>query len=329
MATAGAPDNRSSSGQPDGQKTARNSDTPSALQGWGRLLLAILYWVPKNGLSRLAGRIASLRLPAPLQRAEIRLFARLADVNLEEASDPIESYDSLQHFFVRALREGARPIAGDSKSLVAPCDGTWGAAGRIEAGTLLQVKGRTYSVADLLGDSELADQYEAGCFATFYLSPRDYHRFHTPSAGRITRVDYCPGSLWPVNAIGLQGIDGLFARNERICAYLEVDRNAAGPSATPIPPIALIAVGATMVGSVRLAFDDLRTNVSGARPERRDLGDRAPTFARGQEWGHFEFGSTIVMLTPPEHFEIDPQPVGRALTLGEVIGRRKMAKLDL
>jgi phosphatidylserine decarboxylase len=279
-----------------------------------------LYLLPKNGLSRLAGRFASLRLPGPLQRAEIRLFARLADVNVEEASDPIESYDSLQRFFARALREGARPIAGDPMSLVAPCDGTWGAAGRIERGRLLQVKGRTYSVAELLGDPDLADRYEAGCFATFYLSPRDYHRFHTPAAGRMTRVDYCPGSLWPVNAIGLRGIDRLFARNERICAYLEVDQGEAAKT-TP-QAIALIAVGATMVGSVRLAFDDLRTNVSGARAERRDLADRAPVFARGEQWGHFEFGSTIVMLTPPEHFEIHPQPSGRAITLGEVIGQR-------
>lgn len=323
MATAGAPENRTSSPPTDRQNTPREEDAPAALQGWSRLLLAILYWLPKNGISRVAGRIASLRLPGRLQRAEIRLFAWLADVNVEEASLPIESYDSLQRFFARALREGARPIAGDSMSLVAPCDGRWGAAGRIEAGSLLQVKGRSYSVADLLSDADLAEQYEGGCFATFYLSPRDYHRFHTPSAGRITRIDYSPGSLWPVNAIGLQGIDRLFARNERICAYLEVDQDAAGQAAVSVPPIALVAVGATMVGSVRLAFDDLRTNVSGAAPARRDFDDRAPRFARGEEWGHFEFGSTIVMLTPPEHFEIDPQPAGRALTLGEVIGRRR------
>ena len=175
MATSGAPENRSSPHQTDGDETVRDDVAPTALRGWGRILLAVLYLLPKNGLSRLAGRFASLRLPGRLQRAEIRLFARVAHVNVEEASEPIESYDSLQRFFARALREGARPIAGDSMSLVAPCDGAWGAAGRIERGTLLQVKGRTYSVAELLGDSDLAERYEGGCFATFYLSPRDYH----------------------------------------------------------------------------------------------------------------------------------------------------------
>jgi len=323
MASTGASENRNHSDRGEGEQAANQVVVPMSLRGWARILLAVMYWVPKNAISRFAGRFASLRMPGPLQRAEIRAFARLAHVNVTEARDPIESYASLQEFFTRALREGARSIQGDDESLVAPCDGVWGAAGRIEAGTMLQVKGRTYSVVDLLGDPERAASYETGSYATFYLSPRDYHRFHTPMAGRMTRLNYCPGSLWPVNSIGLNGIDRLFPRNERIIAYLDVNF-ALGTEApeSEVPPIALVAVGATMVGSVRLAFDDLRTNLAGARPEQRDLGDQAPTFSRGEEWGHFEFGSTIVMLTPPHHFEIDPSPMGHALTLGEVIGRR-------
>ena len=185
---------------------------------------------------------------------------------------------------------------------------------------LVQVKGRDYSVAELLGDADLASRYEGGFFATFYLSPGDYHRFHTPAAGRITRLDYHPGSLWPVNAAGLHGIDRLFARNERICAYLEVEVDE--ERVENGLPIALVAVGATMVGSVRLVFDDLRTNGPERRPVRRDLGDRAPTFSRGEEWGYFEFGSTIILLTPPDRHRLDPQPIGQAIRLGEIIGRR-------
>jgi phosphatidylserine decarboxylase len=86
--------------------------------------------------------------------------------------------------------------------------------------------------------------------------------------------------------------------------------------------IALVAVGATMVGSVRLSFDRLRTNVPSARCERRELGERAPHFERGEEWGYFEFGSTIILLTPPGSFELEPKPEGSTLRLGERIGHR-------
>ncbi|MGY8738623.1 MAG: archaetidylserine decarboxylase, partial [bacterium] len=296
--------------------------------------------LPKNAMSRAMGRVTAMRLPGPIQRAEIRLFAALAGVAIEEARDDVADFASLQQFFTRALRPGARPLEGDDKTLVSPCDGAWGESGAIESGTMMQVKGRAYRVADLLCDEDLAAAYEGGRYATFYLSPRDYHRFHTPTAGRITRVEYIPGALWPVNSIGLLGVDGLFAQNERLCAYLELGPSALdlGPGALELSPvegagvqsgdsgpgsspgIAMIAVGATMVGSVRLTFDEMRTNVANARPERRDFAANAPTFARGEEWGTFEFGSTIVMLTPPGEIELDSRATGTALRLGEAIG---------
>jgi len=290
-------------------------DRPTPLRGLRRGLLEALRLLPKNAMSRAAGRIASIAWPGPIQRAQIRLFARLAGVDLEEARDDVADFATLQQFFTRALRDGARPLDGDEDVLVSPCDGAWGEAGRVEAGTLLQVKGRRYRVADLLGHAGWATAYDGGCYATFYLSPRDYHRFHTPAAGSIMRLDYLPGALWPVNSIGLEGIDGLFARNERICAELLPSGSAVGAG------IVMVAVGATMVGSVRLAFDELCTNAPAGMPVTRRFDARAPTFARGQEWGHFEFGSTIVMLTPPEGPTIDPRPVGTALRLGEAIGR--------
>ena len=306
MAELGASQNTNADGAAAG---------PTPLGAVQRALLVLLHLLPKNAMSRLMGRFASVAWPGPIQRAEIRLFAWLAGVDLSEARDEVGDFATLQQFFTRALVPGARPIEGGEDVLVSPCDGAWGAAGRIEAGTLLQVKGRPYRVADLLGHEAWAADYDGGCFATLYLSPRDYHRFHTPAAGRITRIDYLPGALWPVNSIGLQGVDGLFARNERICAELSLD------PAADTPGILMIAVGATMVGSVRLAFDELCTNVPGGIPVTRRLLRAPPTFARGEEWGHFEFGSTIVLITPPGGPVIDPRPVGTPLRLGQAIGR--------
>lgn len=296
-------------------KSPLRAERPESLGGAKRLLLEVVRLLPRNALSRVMGRFACVAWPGPLQRAEIRLFARLAGVDLDEAREDVADFATLQQFFTRALRPGARSIAGGDETLVAPCDGTWGEAGRIEGGTLLQVKGRRYRLTDLLGDEGWASDYEGGSYATFYLSPRDYHRFHTPAAGRFTRLDYLPGSLWPVNSIGLQGVDGLFARNERICAELAIEEGAAARR------VVMVAVGATMVGSVRLAFDELCTNVPGGRPVTRRFQERAPAFARGEEWGLFEFGSTIVLLTPPAGPTLDLRSAGTPLRLGEAIGR--------
>ncbi len=336
MADLGAPEPRSSEATGSPPAGLPSNETAAPLRGVRRALLGLLYWLPKNVMSRWVGRFAGVALPAPVQRAEIRLFARVVGVDLTEMRDEIDAFASLQQFFTRALRAGARPLEGDERCLVAPCDGAWGESGRVESGTLLQVKGRSYRVADLLGGDDLAAAFEGGCYATFYLSPRDYHRFHTPTAGRFTRVDYFPGALWPVNSIGLQGVDGLFARNERVCAYLAPDLGnpASAPSdrepalegAEPLAAgaageIAMVAVGATMVGSIRLTFDEVRTNEADASTYHRMLGERAPRFERGQEWGHFEFGSTIVMLAPAANVALEPRPPGTKLRLGEAIGR--------
>ena len=313
---------------------SKSNEDPEQLHGIARALFGLLVLLPKNAISRAMGWLASRRLPGPLQRLELALFVRLAGVDSRELARPLASYDSLQAFFTRALAPGARPLEGGEETLVSPCDGAWSASGRVEGGTILQVKGRRYRVADLLGSEEAARSFEGGTFATLYLSPRDYHRFHAPAAGRITRLAYRPGNLWPVNTIGLHGVDGVLARNERICAWLEVEPETpvlpiGGIAETPAAgqgaaarSIAMVAVGATMVGSVRLAFDGLQTNRPGASAVDRALGALGPKLARGEEWGHFAFGSTIVLLIPPGLYALDTKPIGTPVRLGRAIGRR-------
>jgi phosphatidylserine decarboxylase len=272
--------------------------------------LAALRLLPRNAMSRAAGRFAALRLPGPLVRAEIAAFARAARVDLGEVRDPLGSFESLQSFFTRALREGARPIDPAPDALVSPCDGAWGESGRIESGRLLQVKGRPYSLAELLASRADAEAFEGGVFATFYLAPRDYHRFHAPCDASLERARHVPGTLWPVNRIGLDGVDSLFAQNERIAVTMRAARSGA--------LLCLVAVGATMVGKVRLRFDSLQTNVPGAAGEEHRYDGLA--LAKGEEWGHFEFGSTIVLAARAGALALDARPPGSRLRLGERIG---------
>jgi phosphatidylserine decarboxylase len=270
-------------------------------------------------LSRAAGACTSLRLPSPLQRAQIRLFGRLVGVDFSEVGDPIGSFPSLQAFFTRRLADDARPIDPDPEAVVAPCDGTWGATGAVRRGTLLQVKGRPYSLGALLGSDAEAAAFEGGSFATFYLSPRDYHRFHAPCDARVTRTRYLPGALWPVNRLGVESVEGVFAQNERICAFMQVERGGIGGT------LCVVAVGATFVGKIRLRFDDLTTCVRSGSVERAYPG-AGHAVVKGEEWGRFEFGSTLILVAAPGLVRFDAPAPGAALRLGTRIGSTRASR---
>ena len=278
-----------------------------------RLTLRMLRELPLHALSRGAGWFASRRLPGWLQRAEIRAFAALVGADLSEASEPVAAYPTLQDFFTRRLADGARPIDPAPDALVSPCDGVWGASGRIEAGTLLQLKGRPYSLAALLGSAEEAHRYEGGLFATLYLAPRDYHRFHAPCDARVLRAVYLPGELFPVNRLGVEGVPGVFAENERLCTYLALPGK-------DVEALCIVAVGATLVGKVHVRFDELTTQSGHSLVERR-YDDVDLRLARGEEWGRFEFGSTLVLVAAPGTLTLDAAPSGTRVRLGTRIGR--------
>jgi len=279
-----------------------------------RLALAALRLVPKHALSRGVGWLAGRRLPRALRGPVLGGFARAVGVDRSELAAPLASFASLQDFFTRGLPEGARPLDADPAAVLAPCDGFWGACGRVEAGTLLQVKGRPYSLAALLGSARQAERFEGGGFATFYLSPRDYHRFHAPCAGRVVEARYLPGSLWPVNAIGVHGVPGLFAENERLWVAL-------APPSAPAERVVVVSVGATLVGKVRLDFDTLCTHPRVPGPVRRDYGVTGPELRRGQQYGRFEFGSSLVLVATPGSLRLEPEAPGTPLRLGRRIGR--------
>src|SRR5204862_7168371 len=116
--------------------------------------------------------------------------------------------------------------------------------GTAVSGALVQAKGRTYRLAELVADADLAAQLTGGAYATVYLSPRDYHRVHAPADATVLGYDYLPGALWSVNPRVAARRDGLLARNERVVIRM---------SAGALGRIALVMVGAGGVGNMRLA----------------------------------------------------------------------------
>ncbi|MDG2049550.1 MAG: archaetidylserine decarboxylase [Myxococcota bacterium] len=279
--------------------------------GW----IGVIRLLPRSALSAAIGRVAAVRIPRKLRPFLWRGFAAAVGADLSEARDPLETFECLQAFFTRALRPGARPVSPRVDALVAPCDGAWGESGKVKLGRLVQVKGRTYSLADLLDDPDRAKHFEGGFFATFYLAPRDYHRFHAPCDARVQKATHVPGQLWPVNRIGLEGIPDLFVRNERICAHMQMGDRLSNESTD----LVMVAVGATLVGKIRLTFDELASRRPGAEKTTHSYPHGIP-LRRGEEWGRFEFGSTIVLIVGPGRASLTEQPPGTPLRLGEAIG---------
>lgn len=246
------------------------------------------HMLPKRVLTECAGRFAAAAAGRWTQWA-IRRFVARYGVDLSEADPPDPAaYPTFNAFFTRALRPGARPVA--EADWVCPVDGSISQFGSIAQGQIVQAKGHTYSTQALLGgEVALAEQFAGGWFATLYLSPRDYHRIHMPCAGRLQRMIYIPGALYSVNPKTVQGVAGLFARNERVVCLFQ----------TAFGPLALVLVGATIVGSIATVWHG-QVNASRASRVQEWCYASAPLdLAAGQEMGRFLLGSTVVLLGGP------------------------------
>ena len=132
--------------------------------------------------SHLTGWLADRALPRFLRAPLYRTFARLYGADLTEARGPLEIYPSFSAFFVRRLLDGARPIADGQDELASPVDGTVQTICSITDGQVLQAKGRSYTVDELLGGVGADIDLQGGSAWTIYLGPKDYHRIHTPEA---------------------------------------------------------------------------------------------------------------------------------------------------
>jgi phosphatidylserine decarboxylase len=275
------------------------------------LFISSLRLVPKNALSYAVGSVLRVPWPRPLVRAAIGGFASRYGVLADEAERDLGTYRTFGEFFTRRLKPDARPIAADPAVLCCPVDGAAGVLGTITGGTLIQAKGRTYPLKDFVVDPEDAARFEGGTYATLYLAPGNYHRIHFPLAGKVTGYAYVPGHLWPVNKYGVSEIDRLFAVNERLITYEET---AAGM-------IAIVKVGATCVGRIRLSYDDIVTN-DAKRPYARVKFDEPFQVEKGGECGVFEMGSTVILLFEPGRVELDAGLTpGTPVRMGQPLGR--------
>lgn len=252
----------------------------SALSFAAAQLLRVL---PRVRISRAVGRLCDQPLPEPVSRFIASAYSKAYGVDLSEVAPRDNAYPSFDSFFTRALKAGAREI--DPDPIVSPADGRLSIAGSIDHAATLVVKGNRYSVAELIGSSSEAERFVGGQFAVVYLSPRDYHRVHSPVDGRITLVRGIPGDLFPVNQIGEKYVPQLFVRNSRV--HIQIDTDTVGR-------VGVVMVGAVIVGRISV------TVVPGPFvPPGEHLIAPPATVHRGDEVGMFHLGSTAVLLFEP------------------------------
>jgi phosphatidylserine decarboxylase len=269
----------------------------------------LLRILPRARIGRVMGRLAERPWSPAVGRAVVGMYSRVYAVSLDECVEN-GGWTCFDAFFTRRLREGVRPVDPDPGAVVSPADGRIESMGTIDEGGAFVVKGRPYSIAELVGDADEARRYVGGAGCVVYLSPRDYHRVHAPVSGAIARIRSMPGDYYPVNAIGTRHVANLFCRNRRVA--IEIDAQGGLGRVTVVMVVAMIVGKITTVGvgALDVPFGD-------------QVFSPALEVSRGQEIGIFHLGSTAVVLVEPRLIEASRWVVGEgAVRYGQALMRR-------
>jgi len=297
----------------DDHENLHPTSRPAATSRRDKVLIRLLRWAPKRAFSTVVGFAARRPIPRALRARVYRTFAHRVGANLEEVEQDLADYPTLDAFFTRKLKPGARPISDDADAIVCPCDGTIAESGLAGGGRLIQAKGIDYRLKGLIPDPEAHARFEGGAYVTIYLAPRDYHRVHFPAEGSVNGFQHVPGAVFPVNRLAAANIGGLFTLNERLVTFQD----------SPAGEIAVVMVAATGVGHMTVTYDAVETRRRGrGRPGERVRYGSPPSVARGDELGAFHLGSTVILLFEPGRVKLLPMALGQRVHLGEPIARR-------
>ncbi len=260
--------------------------------------------IPRRLATKLVGWWSRIEQPL-LTRMSLAVWQWFADdMNLDEAKT--REFRSMRECFIRELRPGTRPVDQNPDTIVSPCDAVVGACGRVDGTTVLQAKGFPYPLESLLGDRALVERHRGGLYATLRLRSSMYHRFHAPCAAVVRRVIYLAGDTWNVNPIALRRIEQLFCRNERAVIELGL--------ANPDHALTLVAVAAILVASIKLHCLDETLHMHYSGPQEIHCG---AAYARGEELGYFEQGSTILVFAAGPYRFADNLHEGAVIRVGE------------
>lgn len=275
------------------------------------LLVVCFHIVPKAFLSRIFGYAARICLPASVLRILIRHYCVSFGVNVSEMEIPEKGFTTFDQFFTRRLKPGARLVDSDPAAVVSPVDGRIDQFGKITDMQIIQAKGIDFRLCDLIPEP-YSRMFENGLFLTVYLSPGDYHRIHSPVDGFIECGIHIPGKLFPVSECMVNGIKGLFTKNERIITLIRMKSGIC----------AVCKIGAMNVGRISVEYSDLTANTSAFRKSKTLSfpSNEALRLKKGDHLATFHIGSTVILLFSQKSARLGNLYCGQKVRVGENIG---------
>ena len=298
-------------------------------------------------LTQQCGKQYSSFVPSSERQSVIdRDWIQVYGVNMTQfAPASYAEYATINDWFIRELRPGARPIEAPSDEgvVIAPADGRYTVFPSVTAATQLWIKGGWFNYTTLLDQEPLyrldaavggvvggnskgtgadalfdatsaVDYFAGGSVIIARLAPQDYHRFHVPLGGRVTAIRRVEGSFWSVGADAVRSWNSVFY-NTRMIIVIEapsvIRRVGATITALPKRRYAVVAIGATCVGSVVLVTHGNAATVTPPGAVNATSNGKVPvkvgmTLAKGDELGYMQFGgSTLITLFRRGEFEPD------------------------
>lgn len=263
-----------------------------------------------NLISQYFGVFAKTEFPNFIQKFINNSYVKFLGLNMSEFRNA-KFYKSLNDLFTRELAI-PRVINQDENSFISPTDSLITQCGKLEKELLLQIKGMEYSVEEMLTYHcfENFEKVKGGEYMNFYLSPKDYHRYHAPIDFQIKRLIHVPGKLYPVNLKYLNKQIDLFIENERvILECIHEDKL-----------FYMVFVGALNVGQMVFTFEPkVETNT-----EIRDIQIyeyENQEVKKGDCLGYFKMGSTVVMVWEKDFVSLESL-INQSVKFGQTIATK-------
>lgn len=260
-------------------------------------------------ISQSFGKFANKEFAKPIQNFINSSYVKIMGLDMSEFHSP-HTYRTLNALFTRKLRED-RDYSLDSKDFISPCDSFITECGDIDRRHAFQIKGMKYNSDELLGEhfsKEEKSIVEDGTFINFYLSPRDYHRYHIPTNLKVLKAVHIPGKFYPVNIPSLEKRINLFVENERVVLLCETaDKER----------FYMILVSALNVGVMQVSFEPkIKTNADAQNSSAYSY--ESLHLNKGDDFGCFEMGSTIVILAQKDMLDLHVR-AGEHVKYGDTI----------